>query len=168
MNLNSLYQSAPPWLLLHVPSKEDLRWLPSFLYKKADSSPVIRRLRGDKMRSRQGLMDEFGAALQFSESFGENWHALKEVLCYMDEWLEGEAYILVVTRPLDLLSLELGDELLWFRRTVEEVGEWWSHPITNNDRFNREAVPFHVIFRCERSELALVRERFGYVPLLEE
>ena len=52
------------------------------------------------MRRLPDLMNEFGAALQFFDGFGENWHALKECLSYLDEWLPATAYVLVVSNPI--------------------------------------------------------------------
>jgi hypothetical protein len=150
---SGLYKPNAPWIFLHIQTEEKSKWLASCLYKEEGYAPVIRTLRGDKMTTRQGLMDEFGAALQFFEGFGENWHALKECLAYLDEWLPADAYILVITRCLDLLSRDTSGELRWFLQTIEEVGEWWSRPINGNDRFNRKAVPFHVILSCPEREV---------------
>jgi Barstar (barnase inhibitor) len=166
MNTDALYQTIPPWIFLHLVTAEEAKWLPDFLYKKEGHSPVIRVLRGDKMKTRQGLMDEFGAALQFFEDFGENWYALKECLCYLDEWLPADAYILVVSNCTELLSQEDTDELHWFLQTVREVGDWWGRPITDNDRFNRGPIPFHVVLRCREGDAAKARARFKDIPFL--
>jgi hypothetical protein len=156
----------PPWLLLHVASEEERKWLPSHFYQEKGSSPVIRVLRGHKMRTVQGLMDEFGSALQFFDGFGENWSALDECLSYLDEWLAADAYILIVTRPEELLAQEDNEDLLQFCRLINTVGEWWSRAITNNDRFNRGPVPFHVVLRCDQDKLEEAKRRFPTVPLL--
>ena len=166
MNIDYLYSPAPPWILLHSPTEEEAKLLPSSLYNKEGLSPVIRKLRGDKMKTRQGLMDEFGAAIQFFDGFGENWYALKECLAYLDEWLPADAYILVITRCLDLLSLEDVEELQWFFQTIKEVGEGWSMPVSDNDRFSRPAIPFHVVLRCAGNDVDQARLRFQGVPFL--
>jgi hypothetical protein len=165
MNPKLLYQPDPPWILLHALSEGEQKWLPSYLYAMEGYSPIVRVLRGKKMRTRQGLMDEFGATLQFFEGFGENWHALKDCLSYLDEWMSGEAYILVITRPHEVL-VEEPEELRWLVVTLNEVGEWWSRPITDNDRFNRSAIPFHAVLQCEEGEVASVKQRFGGPPTL--
>lgn len=118
------------------------------------------------MKTRQALMDEFGAVLQFFEGFGENWYALKECLSYLDEWLPADAYILVVNKCTELLSQDSSDELHWFLQTMREVGDWWSTPITDNGRFNRGSVPFHVVLRCTEEDIAKARERFNDAPVL--
>jgi hypothetical protein len=91
-------------------------------------------------------MDEFASALQFSDEFGENWYALEESLCYLDEWLPSSAYILVVEKADELLRDAPNDDVESLLKVLNEVGEFWSKPITNNDRFNRAAIPFHILF----------------------
>ena len=51
----------------------------------------------------EALMNEFGAAFQFFEKFGDNWNALEETLGYIDEWLPADAYILTVERAEEVL-----------------------------------------------------------------
>ena len=166
MNLSSLYSAEPPWLLIDAVSEDDEKLLASVFYRIETRRPVIRVLRGEKMATRQDLMDQFGAALQFFEGFGENWHALKDCLSYMDEWLAGDAFILVVTRPELLLGAATEEDLHWFTLTMQEVGEWWSQPVTDNARFNRGSVPFHVVLRCRPSALSQVKQRFPSAGLL--
>jgi hypothetical protein len=42
-------------------------------------------LRGSRMRTRQGLMDEWAAAAQFPPHFGGNWDALRDALADLPE-----------------------------------------------------------------------------------
>ena len=42
-------------------------------------------LRGSRMRTRQGLMDEWAAAAQFPPHFGGTWDALRDALCDLPE-----------------------------------------------------------------------------------
>lgn len=117
------------------------------------------------MKSFQALMDEFGAALQFFDGFGENWYALRDCLRSFDEWLPAEAYILVVTHPQDVLKEE-PDELPWFLKVMDEVHAWWSRPIVDNSPYNRPAVPFHVILQATENEWEEVCQRYPSIPAL--
>lgn len=108
-------------------------------------------------------MDEFGAALQFFEGFGENWHALKECLSYLDEWMPARAYVLVLTSCQEVLSQSEEQDLKWLIVTLQEVGEWWSRPITDNQRFNRPAIPFHAILTCPPESIRSVSQRIASV-----
>lgn len=105
---------------------------------------VVIKVRGWKCRDVPSLMSEFGAAFQFFDGFGENWHALQECMSYLDEWLPGEGYVVVVERADELLR-DAPDELRWFVAVMNDVARWWSAPITGNGRFDRPARPFHVV-----------------------
>ena len=50
------------------------------LVDAAVGQPALWWLRGSRMRTRQGLMDEWAAAMQFSPHFGGNWDALRDAL----------------------------------------------------------------------------------------
>lgn len=47
--------------------------------------PAPRWLRGSRMRTRQGLMDEWAAAAQFPPHFGGTWDALRDALADLPE-----------------------------------------------------------------------------------
>jgi hypothetical protein len=145
---------------MKVLSNEQAKWLPSVIYGENDCAAVIRTLRGRKMRTYEGLMNEFGAVLQFFDGFGENWNALSECLRYMDEWIPGDAYILVITHPQEVLIEEDSEELETFLRILNRVGDWWSHAITDNVPFNRPPIPFHVVLQCTEIEAHLTRTRY--------
>jgi len=115
------------------------------------SNSVVRKVRAWKCRDVPGLMSEFGAALQFFQGFGENWHALQECLSYMDEWLPGDGYVLVVERAEELLADEPG-ELLWFVAVMKDVARWWASPVTDNERFSRPARPFKVVMEVSKDD----------------
>lgn len=51
----------------------------AFLAAQADR-PQLRWLRGSRMRTRRGLLDEWAAAAQFPPHFGGTWDALRDVL----------------------------------------------------------------------------------------
>jgi hypothetical protein len=106
------------------------------------------------MRTTEALMNEFGAALQLFEGFGENWYALEECLGYLDEWLPADAYILTVEHADELLREEQPKQLASFLKVLDSVGEYWSNPVANNDRFDRDAVPFHVLLNVSDATLA--------------
>lgn len=89
-------------------------------------------------------MSEVGAALQFFDGFGENWYALEESLCYLDEWLPAGAYVIVVEQAEAVLS---GDEeqLRALLTTFDVAGEFWSQPVDSPERFERGPAPFHLL-----------------------
>ena len=155
-----LKNTQPPWLGIAIETEEDKKWIPSALYGADTADSIIRELRGHRMQTVPALMNEFAAALQFFRGFGANWHALSECLCYLDEWLPGTSYLLIIDDVSKVLVNEREDELKWLLMVLDDVGKWWSKPITENDRFNREALPFHVMFKCSAEEYADVKTRF--------
>ncbi len=58
-------------------------------------------------------MNEFGAALQLSRGFSENWSSLEESFTCLDEWFPAHAYVLVVERRKK--SLPTNREIKWRR-----------------------------------------------------
>lgn len=140
-----LFRVEAPWIYVGEGEAERKSWIPSYFYARSGMNVCVRRLRGWKMRTEQSLMDEFAAALQFFEGFGENWNALEECLDYMDEWLPADAYILLIERAENLL-VDDDEGMAILLRVLQRVGEWWSRPIEDNDRFNRPPRPFHCLF----------------------
>lgn len=107
-------------------------------------------------RNVPGLMAEFGAVLQFFQRFWEHWHALEECICYMDEWLPGDGYVLVVERAEELLADE-PDEMRWFVAMMKDVADWWANPVVDNGRFNRPPRPFKVMLEVSEHDLGFCR-----------
>ncbi|MBP1772758.1 MAG: hypothetical protein H6P99_1921 [Holophagaceae bacterium] len=66
-------------------------------------------LRGSRMRTRQGLMDEWAAAAQFPPHFGGTWDALRDALADLPE---GGTF-LVLEADQVLSEAPPGDGLTW-------------------------------------------------------
>ncbi len=143
--LDFLFRVEAPWIHIGPAEAARRRWIPSFFYSRPGLDVCVRRLRGNKMRTTQALMDEFAASFQFFDGFGENWWALQDCLECLDEWLPAEAYVVVVERADDVLADEGLEAMSALMRTLKEVAESWSKPIEDNGRFNRSAIPFHVL-----------------------
>lgn len=166
MTTRALASPKPPWILLDLMGPELKSLIPDAQYRGISKAPVIRKLRGKKMRTRQSLMDEFAAALQFFDGFGENWYALEDCLRYLDEWLPGDCYLLVITDPDQVLA-DAMDELRWLLVTLNEVGEWWAQPITDQGRFDRGAVPFHTVLQVTDAKRSSLPPALASLPVLE-
>lgn len=143
--LDFLFRIEPPWIYVGPGESERLTRISPFFYSREDRSVCVRRLRGHKMRTYDALMNEFAAALQFFDGFGENWPALEECLAYLDEWLPADAYVLVVERSEELLKDEGRQALATFLKIAHRTGGFWAQPIADGDRFDRPARPFHVL-----------------------
>ena len=138
-----LFSIESPWISVGSGEPERHNWIPSFYYSRDGIATCTRHLRGRKMRTTQGLMNEFAAAFQFFDGFGENWYALLDCLRYLDEWLPAEAYILDIEGAEEVLQDESTEQFIALLKTLHDAGEWWARPITDNGQFNRHAVPFH-------------------------
>ena len=153
--LDFLWSSTPPWIYAGSGEAARTAWTPSHFYSLGGVEVCTRRLRGWKMHTTADLMSEMGAALQFFDGFGENWHALEECLCYLDEWLPAEAYVIVIERAEELLINDEGLSALL--TTIQAVGEFWSQPVEAPDRFIRDAVPFHVLLNVSQQHAGGLR-----------
>ena len=165
-SVDLLGRAEPPWTLVDRVTEEDLRWLPGVLYGVGLKGFGCRKLRGRKMRTMEQLMNEFAAALQFFDEFGENWHALKDCLESLDEWMKAERYVLVVTNASEVLADD-ERQAKWLSKILDEVGDWWSKPISDNGPFNRPAIPFHTVFQVRNRDWETFCGRFGETPELQ-
>lgn len=143
--LDYLFRVEPPWIYMGPGEPERKVWNPAHFYSREGLSVCVRHFRGQKMRNTEALMNEFAAALQFFGGFGENWYALEECLGYLDEWLPADAYVLVVERAEELLQEDGLGEKISLLKVLHATGEFWAKSIADDDRFDRPAVPFHVL-----------------------
>lgn len=140
-----LWSPEGPWVYVGRGEPGREKWIPSYFYTTPKLDDVcVRTLRGWKMRSYEALMDEFGAALQFFDGFGENWPALSDCLRSLDEWLPAKAYVLVVERAEEVL-VDDSVELEAFLRTLHSAGESWSEAADSPEMYARPPIPFHVL-----------------------
>lgn len=121
---------------------------------------VVRIIRGSRCSTRDRLLQEWAAALQFPYYFGHNWEALDECLSDL-EWLPGDKYILFVTHVDALLP---GDDQ-GFKTLMEILSgiviEWAA-----DDAF-RPSKLFRVVFHCEPEKAmdTLKRMKQAGVPI---
>jgi len=98
---------------------------------------LVRLLRGGKMQSTPSLMNEFGAALQFPECFGENWLALEDCLCSLDECKPFSELLIIISDSSCVLSEDKEAALHALLLSCYNASLWWQQPITDEyDRHN--------------------------------
>lgn len=154
-----LFRVGGPVVVVSKGEPERHKWNPTYFYSHPELEVCVRRLRGNKMRATQELMNETAAALQFFGGFGENWYALEECLSYLDEWLPADCYVLIVERADELLAADHVDALEGFLVACDAAGRFWSKSVVDNDRFNREPKPFHVLLLLSDASYEKQRER---------
>jgi RNAse (barnase) inhibitor barstar len=109
-------------------------------------STTMRFVRGHKMKTTEGLFDEFSAAIQFPYYFGENWNAFRD--CLLDlEWLPGEVYGIIISDSQRLLE-ESPEDLDILIDYLEEAGA----------EFKQAGKRFVTLFHCEGKNKAEVRK----------
>ena len=146
-----LFRTEAPWITIGPGELDRKSWIPSRYYVRSGMDVCVRQLVGRRMRTTQSLMNEFAAALQFFPDFGANWYALADCLQYLDERLPCDAYVLVVESSDDVLRDETDEEIGTLLNVLHEVGQWWAKPISDNGRFNRGPISFHVLFHLSDS-----------------
>jgi len=112
---------------------------------------VARSVRGKKMRTTDGLFDEFAAALQFPWYFGENWDAFDECLADMDSWLLPTAGIAVLVYDaaqvlVDEPAEQLEIAVKVFATAMAELAV---------------SGPFRIVLQAEPSAETVVRRRWA-------
>ncbi len=138
----------------------------SFQLGLKNTSHVIRIVRGKKSRTTQDFFDEISSALQFPYYFGENWDAFDECITDLD-WIEGTAYLLMISNARLLLSDADDENFRILLRTLEEANEAWLHPNQTIPR-NLQPTPFHVLFQCTASDIAAFSERLAKAHVRSE
>jgi RNAse (barnase) inhibitor barstar len=136
MNFDSL---EPPYMYLSVASREEFAEYAYRLNYEKSSELAVRVVRGHKMRRLSDLYDEFAAALQFPNYFGENWDALEE--CLIDlEWLPATGYVLLILNTIEVLSEEPEKQFETLVNVLSRTCEEWTHA--------KNPKPFRVILHC--------------------
>ncbi len=151
-DLARLRRPAGPWLHLLEGAPSDARQLGWML---GQDGVVVRLLRGHCTRSRYGLFDEVGAALQLPGDPVEDWPSLASLLTDMT-WLPGRGHALVVTRAALLLAAAPLAELGGLVTAVREVARGRAEE-------GGDPVPFHVVLQDDAVGLAVLGERLDAV-----
>jgi len=152
-----LFSLSSPSIALMIESDEEKKWEAKYYF--GVENYLVRVLRGHKMKTVQDLMNEFSASLQFFEQFGENWYALSDCLQIdLEQWMPFDGILLVIKRAEEILSLE-NEQLIWLLVVIQEVGTYWKQPITDDERYKRNACPFRVLFETSEMYFAALKKR---------
>jgi hypothetical protein len=112
---------------------------------KSHKESVIRIIRGRKSKTLHDFFNEISAALQFPYYFGENGAAFSECITDLD-WLEGDAYLLIIDDAHVLLQ-DSEEDFRIILQYLESANEEWLTPNKYIPR-QRQTTPFHVLFQC--------------------
>ncbi|MFZ0771169.1 MAG: barstar family protein [Candidatus Sulfotelmatobacter sp.] len=115
---------------------------------EAHRGSIIRTIRGWKSRTVDSFFDEISAALQFPYYFGENTAAFDECITDLD-WIEGDAYLLMVSRADDFMAEASSYQFNGFMELFAKANVDWLTPNQYIPR-TRQPTPFHLLFQCVR------------------
>lgn len=128
---------------------------------------TLRMARGQEMRTVDGLFDEMAAALQFPSYFGENWAAFEECLAESAETAKSRTdvgFVILILNAIEVLVDEPEVQMDYLTEVIETARRNYSEPIDSYpidlERWNRPAVPFHVVLQAAPQDIAAVRARW--------
>lgn len=134
MSWDLLLRNEGPSLLVWEGAADDLCDAVLAMEDLRAKGLMTRWLRGSRMRTKAGLLDEFAAALQFPSGMGMNWDAFDECLNGL-EWLEGGAAALFVFEADQLLADAPPDDQATLFEILDAEGD----------------LPFHVVLQSPRT-----------------
>lgn len=144
------------WCHLVVPRMQ-LEWARMF----AESPVVARRLRGRLMRTPEAYEAEVSAALQLPEYYEDYPNAFDECLADLD-WLPTSAgYLLLVTRPEEVLAdtadpARLDEQLRRVVAGLAQAAAAFAQPVDQGDDEDRPALSFDVVLLADADHSARV------------
>jgi hypothetical protein len=113
---------------------------------------LARVARGGKMRTVDGVFDEFGAAFQFPYYFGENYGAFDECLADMD-WLDyGKGIVVVIPDAGQVCADDDPVEMRVILEIFAAAAGTYREPVILGEFWDRPAIPFHVVLQAESVE----------------
>ena len=116
---------------------------------------VSRILRGKRCKTKNGLIQEFAAALQFPYyAVNDSWDGFNDCIIDMD-WLPAEKYFLFITNFDEVLS-DNPEDLRTFFIILKDAIIQWTRENRNNIPTQKPAA-FNILFHCdpENEELCL-------------
>lgn len=152
----TLLTPAPQWAHLVVATEREID-IAMRMSAPTNVGAIIRMMRGVRCTTKQGLLTEWAAALQFPYYFGVNWDAFEECLNDMD-WLPARSYVMALTHADQVLPQ--GRDLLTFLAILNTAATRWVRTTDEATRQPRLPVSFHVVFHCDPAHEAEIRDRF--------
>ena len=140
--------------------ESETKILAELMFGWRDAGLTVRVVRGQKMRSVQGLFDEMAAALQFPYYFVENWPALSECLRDMD-WLPlSQGVVVVILDAGQVLADESAVELATLATAIVNASDMYARPIAEGEWWDRAAVAFHVVLQTMPADRGVTGARW--------
>jgi len=121
---------------------------------------TVRWIRGRKARTTRSLFDEFAAALQFPDYFGENWDAFNDCLTDL-EWLRTDrGYVLVITEPDAVLAAERAKTLKTFVEILTDAVQYFGENPVHSWQGDMRPLEFHVLLIAGKANPSAILRRW--------
>jgi len=120
----------------------------------ADSAERILFVRGWKMSTKQSLMDECAAALQFPPLRAENWDAFSEDLFSLEWICESHKILVILETEKVLQEADDQDRLTFFRILLDAPTE---HAADWSNRANLKG-ELEIILQCDQEHRGKIEE----------
>ena len=125
-------------------------------YQQYFPEAFVRRVRGAEMFDQRSCVSEFIASCQLDDNTGGVFPALEESLCYLDDIVKSDSFVIVISDAQSLFR-ETPESLVTFLVLLGNVVEWWSRPVEGNPPYDREGKSFRFIFEVPDSKDYLKR-----------
>lgn len=121
---------------------------------------TVRWIRGRKARTTRSLFDEFAAAFQFPEHFGDNWDAFNDCLTDL-EWLRTDrGYVLVITEPDAMLAAERAKTLKTFVEILTDAVQYFVEDPAHSWQGDMRPLEFHVLLIAGKANPSVILRRW--------
>lgn len=159
MTITGLCNPKPPWINIFVAeAPRDVETLAKSVEQQCGRKTVVRILAGERMRDFAGLFAEFATQMQFPEYFGNNYNALRDCLTDL-AWLPGDGYVLIIHDGVAMLAGEKQEDFAALLDLLESVCVEWARPIAEQQAWDRESVPLHIVLHGRSKDLTALRRR---------
>lgn len=128
---------------LVVGRERDFDTMRENLVDDCDRKAIVRILRGKRCSTKEGLFQEFAAALQFPYYFGENWSAFDDCVRHLSTFSANQ-YVIVITNFNDVVVEHVRDIKNVLLNLLKDAVTTWG-----KDNEFRPAKPLHIILHCE-------------------
>jgi Barstar (barnase inhibitor) len=164
----NVQSTEAPFFHLFVGDIGDLGKYHASLRSKEKLGVVVRLLRGENMNKWLFLFNEMAAALQLPLYFGKNINALDECLADLNDWLPAEAYVLVISQTMLVLSEEREDDFVAFFRLLVDISKDSAGGTLPGANWKRKPTPFHVVLNAKAEEagslVRILEPTVGHIP----
>ena len=154
---SEIFGVSSPYFHLYIGEEKSFSVYCLSEFKIKKENYCSKMIRGKKCNTKEKLFDEFAAAFQFPDYFGENWDAFNECINDLD-WISAKGYFIFIS-CFDLFLKSYEQDLKIFVEVMEAAGKSWTNAENENANWEKLSTPFHIILHAEKEKEVEVRTR---------